>query len=494
MKKQVLLIVLLLAMFSLQGCGSKDNATPAATTPTTDPTTPTTDPTTPTTDPTTPTTTVPTDTVLSTASLGTLTDIGDYLNPAGEEWFFASTTDVSSAGTIIGESPGNRLIFWDPASPNVLTQVPNPGGGYYDDYYGQKTAGGTNEFVAYEVLQINDVGQVIGNRYAGADEARGFIWDSVSNTFIDLAPPNFINDAGDREFGQYSKVVDVNDKGEVLLTTDNSEGVRHAYFWDGITTTPVNDLKNEAGTTLPAFNVPNLQQVPSILRATGDEAVALNDGGTPSGDTQVVTTSLDSGVYYDFSIGGWAALGTLADATTATPVDINNNKHIVGMSGNEGFFWDGGVMYPISNPTGAAVEVVDINNNDIVVGNSGGQGFVWSIDPATQKGVFSAIGSLGGGTSTVVAINDRDEVIGQSTTGNTYSEGNVTADVEHAFLWKNKVMYDLGAHSPPNYVYPFNPDFYFSEATAISESGIVVGNSYSINGHSRGFTLTPVFP
>src|SRR5690606_35974883 len=120
--------------------------------------------------------------------------------------------------------------------------------------------------------------------------------------------------------------------------------------------------------------------------------------------------------------------------------------------------------------------------------------FVWSIDATTQKGVFTSIGTLGGTSSTAVAINDRNEVIGYSTTGNSYTEGNVTAAVEHGFLWKNNVIYDLGAHSPPNYAYPFNPDFYFSKATAISESGIVTGISYSINSHARGFTLTPVFP
>jgi hypothetical protein len=55
-------------------------------------------------------------------------------------------------------------------------------------------------------------------------------------------------------------------------------------------------------------------------------------------------------------------------------------------------------------------------------------------------------------------------------------------------------MYDLGAHSPPNYTYPFDPDFYFSRAAAISENGRVAGDSFSINAHDRGFTLTPVFP
>jgi len=480
MKKFALSVSLVLALFYLQGCGSQNGSTSVTTTTST--TTSTTTP------PTTTTTTLPTTTtVLSPATLGTLTDIGDYLNAPGEEWFFASTKDVNSTGKIIGESPGNRLVFWDPASPNVMTQIPAVGG-FYDDYYNQKTAGGTNDFVAYEVLQINDAGLVIGNMYAGIDQSRGFVWNSTTNALIDLAPPNFINTTGDREFSLYSKVVDINSAGEVLLTAEDSKGERRAYFWDGISYTTVNDLLTEASSAIPAINVPALQPVPGILRATGAEAVALNDTG------QVVTATADDGVYFDFDINGWAALGTLADAATTIPIDINNNKHIVGISGNDGFFWAGGVMYPISNPSGDAVEVVDVNNNDIVIGNSGGQAFVWSIDPVTGNGVFSAIGTLGGTTSTAVAINDRDEIVGYSTTGVIYSEGNVTAAIVHGFLWKNLVMYDLGAHSPPNYIYPFDPDFYSSKVTSISESGIVTGKSYSINSHARGFTLTPVFP
>jgi probable HAF family extracellular repeat protein len=488
MKKWSLLAtIILVAGLILGGCGSgggSDSETPGTTPPgTTPPVTP-------------PGTTPPVTT--TGGSLGSLKDLGDYLNSPGEEWFFATTKDINSAGWIIGQSPGNNLILWTPntvaTNPPVLTAIPLPASGmlngfglFYDDFYNQKSNPSENEFVAFEVLQINDAGLIIGNAYAGADESRGFVWDSVNDTFIDLTPPNFLDGAGKRVVGSYSKAIKINVNGELLVAADDSEGARRAYFWDGVTFYTVSDLLADDGTPIPPFDVPLLIEVPGILSSPSEEPVALND------NWQVVISSTAKeggaqGVYVDFNIGGWSALGRFPDAPASVPIDINNNEHIVGTSGTEGFFWAGGVMQPISNPSGDPVEIVGINNNDIVIGNSGNQAFVWA------DGVFTSIGTLGGTSSTAVAINDRNEVIGYSTTGNLYSEGNITVAVEHGFLWKNNVMYDLGAHSPPNYAYPFNPNFYFSKATAISETGIVTGISYSINGHARGFTLTPVFP
>jgi probable HAF family extracellular repeat protein len=494
MKKWSLLAtIILVAGLTLGGCGSGggDSDSPGTTPPITTP-------------PVTPPPGTPPPVTTTGGSLGPLRDLGDYLNSTGEEWFFATTKDINSAGLIIGQSPKNNLILWTPntapLAPAILTEIPSPATGmlngfglYYDDFYNQKANPSDNKFVSFEVLQINDAGLVIGNAYAGAGESRGFVWNSKTDTFIDLTPPNFLDGAGKRVVGSYSKAIKINVNGELLVAADDSEGDRRAYFWNGETFDTVSDLLADDGTTISSFAVPRLIEVPGILSSPSEEPVALND------NWQVVISSTateggSQGVYFDFNIFGWAALGRFPDGSSSIPVDINNNKHIVGTSGTEGFFWDGGVMYPISNPSGAPVEIVGINNNDIVVGNSDNQAFVWTINATTREGVFTPIGTLGGASSTAVAINDLNEVIGYSTTGNNYSEGNVTAAVTHGFLWKNNLMYDLGAHSPPNYAYSFNPDFYFSKATAISETGIVTGISYSINGHARGFTLTPLFP
>ncbi|MBD1399431.1 hypothetical protein [Pelovirga terrestris] len=443
MKKLTLFLLLLfLLSFSLQGCGSGDSSSSGGDSGTSN------DPD----DPTVPTPSQPpsSNTVLSSQSLGELTDLGDYLNSPGEEWFFASTIDVNSAGQIIGESPGNRLIFWDPANPMTMEVIP-------------LLPGSTNAD-AHEVLKINDHGLVIGNRYSGENATRAFIWNSVTKAITNL----------DDELSlENTLVADINGSGAVVLTADTTDDGRRAYFWDG----------QSGSSAVPLFG---------ILGSTSSESVSLND------HRQVVILSKEQGVYYDLTIGesngyGRATLNTLPGVESSTPVAINNNKRIAGTSGNEGFFWAGGVMYPISNPNGDAIEIVGMNNNDIVIGNSGGQAFIWQLN-AQGKGEYSNLGTLRGSYSHAVDINDQNEIVGYSTTDKSYIEGNVTADVVHGFLWKDGTMYDLGAHSPPNYEYPFNPDFYSSKAVAISETGIVTGISFSINSHSRGFTLTPTFP
>jgi probable HAF family extracellular repeat protein len=499
MKKWSLLAtIILVAGLTLGGCGSGggDSDSPGTTPPgTTPPVTP------PGTTP--PTTTPP-------GVLGALTDIGDLLGTTGDAWYDTTTQDINDSGRILGSSM-DVLIVWNPDLPNVMTVVKQGHGGKsYDDYYSQANTPSTKFFETTLGVEINNGNFVIGNSFTkdgGQNESRGYRYDYVKDTTIDLTPPNYIdNTSGKRVIGSYSKVVDINNAGEMVLTAEYEDGL-WAYYWNGSSTpnnTPlfygtgsgtvdITDLVNAANVSLGiTVNVPNLRALPGTQGATDAEAVALND------NHQVIVNSGGTAVYTDLNNGGGGILNYLGSQTSTKAVDINNQNdsdgniltgHVIGNSGDEGFFWDGGVMYPISNPSGDAVEVVDLNNNDKVVGNSGGQAFLWYLD-ANGKGVFQPLGSLGGGSSTAVAINDQDMVVGYSTTGAVYSEGNFSLAVEHGFLWANGAIYDLGAHSPPNYSYPFNPNLYFSKVSAISENGKVTGSSYSINAHHRGYTLT----
>jgi probable HAF family extracellular repeat protein len=307
-----------------------------------------------------------------------------------------------------------------------------------------------------------------------------------------LAPINFLDSTGTRIFKEYSNAVDINTAGWVFLTADDQKGIKKAYLWDGVTMQTVNDLVREDTTLFAPFTVPAYIYAGSIENQP-TFAVAINDNPTVTGEYQYVCNSGDSAFVYDgFNI-------TTLNQFNGSPlvaVDMNNQLpvgHVVGDAGNDGFFWDGGVIYPIRNPSGAPVTVVDINNNDIVVGNSGGQAFVWHRDPTTKIGVFEALGSLGGGSSTAGAINDNGVVIGKSATGTSVTAGGITYAVEHAFAWRNEIIYDLGTHVP-TYLYPIIPDYPFSEAVAITETNTIVGNSYSINAHKRGFIISPTIP
>jgi probable HAF family extracellular repeat protein len=428
--------------------------------------------------------------------VGTLADIGDFWNVQGfgNNYYFTSTVDINAKNEVIGYTLGAHLAFVRDPDSGVMTLISSEHAGRsYSDYYQLKDSSSDDIFETTAILKINDMSRVIGNSFAyGApNSTRGYVYDYSNDRFIDLAPINFLDNAGKRKFKEYTNVADINNAGWVLLTADNDLGKKKCYLWDGDTTVPVNDLQRDNGDPVAPFEVPYYLLGGSI---EGEEsfAVALNENlvnGTP----QFVCNSKGTAFVFD----GWD--GTSINTFNSSPliaVAMNNALpvgHVVGNHGAEGFFWDGGETYPISNPNGASVEVIGLNNKDQVIGNSGGQAFIWQLNPDTEQGVFQPLGSLGGGSSTAVAINDNGIVIGYSTTGEVYTEGNISRAIVHAFAWRNGTIYDLGTHVPA-YTYPFASNFPFSEAVAINEDNTIVGNSFTINAHHRGFYLTPVFP
>ena len=77
------------------------------------------------------------------------------------------------------------------------------------------------------------------------------------------------------------------------------------------------------------------------------------------------------------------------------------------------------------------------------------------------------LGHLGGGSSFPSDINNTGQVVGSSYT-QVVSE---VEQIEHAFLWENGVLTDLGVL----------PDDVESTAAAINSAGVVVGSSFRIN-------------
>jgi probable HAF family extracellular repeat protein len=166
----------------------------------------------------------------------------------------------------------------------------------------------------------------------------------------------------------------------------------------------------------------------------------------------------------------------------------------------QGFFWDGGAMYPVDHLGGGKSVAADINNKDQVVGGAltedgNTHAFLWTLGP-DEKGVIRDLGTLGGDNSFALAINEAGQVVGWAETGESYSEQGVVRPVRHAFLWEDGQMYDLGVHND-FYDYSFIPPYPFSYAVDINELGVLnalTGNSITINEHSRGFFLGPEMP
>jgi len=76
-----------------------------------------------------------------------------------------------------------------------------------------------------------------------------------------------------------------------------------------------------------------------------------------------------------------------------------------------------------------SANVSGINNLGQVVGTSANHAFLW------ENGTMTDLGTLGGSLSVANAINDRGQVVGESTTA---------SGEKHAFLWDHGVMKDLG--------------------------------------------------
>jgi probable HAF family extracellular repeat protein len=445
--------------------------------------------------------------------LGELTDLGDGLFPAGDHWYSTRARAINGQGIVIGETNWGVITTsgafkWDPTLPvdQAMTFLGIHMGNYFD--YEQLVPDPdpeTHYFAFSEAVDINGSGAIIGNSLTGHEgEKRAFIWNN--GVFADLPPI----------IGKYSEVADINEKNEVVLTLeDDLAGQHHAYYWDGITTPPVYD------------------QVGTIVGTTS-EAVAINENG------QVLMNSGGTALFFDRNWAVLEELNHLPGANLTIAVDLNdsiytNNDgipdgHAIGNSGIassnfnkaqmeaflnnsyleadagmtvanlgevQGFFWDGGAMYPVNHLGGGKSVAADLNNKDQVVGGAltaegATHAILWTLG-SDKKGIIRDLGTLGGVNSMALAINEAGQVVGWSETGAFYQEQGVVMPIRHGFLWDNGRMYDLGTHDN-FYDYPFKPPYPFSEAVDINESGALTGNSITINDHSRGFYLQPEIP
>jgi probable HAF family extracellular repeat protein len=187
------------------------------------------------------------------------------------------------------------------------------------------------------------------------------------------------------------------------------------------------------------------------LGGASSQASAINDGGQVAG---LSTTGSD-----EFHAFLWAA-GTMRDLGAAgrfSVVGLNAAGHVVwtGPAGTDthGFVWDGSAARDLGTLGGCCSSVAAINNRGQIVGSSSTaagdeHAFLW------QDGVMTDLGSFH-----PVALNERGQVTGSY----------LTADFrfERAVVWQDGALTELGAL----------PGDASSHVVAINDAGDIVGTS-----------------
>jgi probable HAF family extracellular repeat protein len=198
------------------------------------------------------------------------------------------------------------------------------------------------------------------------------------------------------------------------------------------------------------------------------QAFAINEAGQVVGYATTASLKYHAFLWDD---GVMTDLGTLPTGSTSRAFGLNDNGQVVGFAfdgsaaggaHNHAFLWENGVMTDLF-PEPAHSVANAINDAGQVVGQYNlNRPFLW------QNGGFIDLGGFGGTQSFGYAfdINDAGQVVGSSFVNNG-SDGLS----QHAFVWKDGVMTDLGA-------LPGLPD---SRAHAINELGQVVGFSSSFD-------------
>jgi probable HAF family extracellular repeat protein len=164
----------------------------------------------------------------------------------------------------------------------------------------------------------------------------------------------------------------------------------------------------------------------------------------------------ENGVMRDLGVLGTFPCGDdpQADCGAGEAADVNGSGVVVGTSTNaagvdRAFVWEDGTMRELAAFPDRATRAHSINDRGQILGTYEGADhgvFVW------DNGVARAVGSLGGPSTWAFGFGEHGEVVGTSVTA---------GGEQHAFVWENGQMTDLGPGS----------------ARAINAHGDIVGTS-----------------
>jgi probable HAF family extracellular repeat protein len=180
--------------------------------------------------------------------------------------------------------------------------------------------------------------------------------------------------------GHFSHATAINDVGQVVGFSDTATGALHAFSWRGGRMTDLGLLKggfarandiNNHGVAVGDSSVDGMNSVPvrwqrrsvTSLTTRFGQASAINDRGQIAG-------FLFGGGSFLWSRGTIVDLGRLPGATFVQATGINNRGQVVGYTDFDAFLWQRGRMTALPRLAGSTTGAQDINNRGQIVGSS----------------------------------------------------------------------------------------------------------------------------
>lgn len=328
--------------------------------------------------------------------------------------------DVNDDGVVIGQAD----LPFSPLS-RVFVSAPTSGYTILDDPAVRSS----------RAVAINDAGVVAGvNRFwsDSGDLPAAFLWSATTGLV------NVVDD------GNETTAVDLNEQGQLLVTSATSDGVPDSRVY-------LTDLTGER-IYLPEVGGRRLE--PTDLTDSGMVVGYATNPTSCCGEPFVWT---QQGITYLDDLGGTSEY--------TVPTAANNDGLVVGSSpapsGDvHAVLWrENGELVDLGGLPGASESrALKINETGMVIGNSGGRGFVW-----TEHDGLRDLGTLGGYDSYPVDVNDEGIVIGHSRNADGVWRG---------FAWTETTgMVDLGPVS----------------VAAINKAGLAAGTA-TIDGWTQAHT------
>ena len=318
---------------------------------------------------------------------------------------------------------------------------------------------GTLDGISSQAWAINNNGQVVGDAQIASGDFRAFLFTDVNNNQqVDIGEMQNLGVFGT---ASESRGRDINNSGQVVGFLPQSNGSTRAFIWDS-----ANGIKELGNGSTSALSINDNAQTVGFFKLNPNfHAIRWeNDQNLP------LITPVDK--------SSWATSN-------------NNNGDIVGYTNlfgigiNQGFLWNSKTMGTIQDSinlgsldNASTTKALDVNNQRIVVGQSGNKAFLWTIsDGMKDLGSLGNIGLLN--NSQAIGINDKNQVVGKSN--------------NLAFLWSDNNgngQSDSGEMVDLNTLLPPNTGWNLTEARDINDIGQIVGTG-TINGQNHAFLMNP---